>query len=75
MSQGREEIVDRIKRYLTGPSAEPFILWGYSGCGKTSLLAKGYSQVRAVMSVILKFNVCALMFAAVEKFPVSYFPS
>ena len=54
MSQGREEIVDRIKRYLTGPSAEPFILWGYSGCGKTSLLAKGYSQVCAVMAVFFK---------------------
>ena len=45
--------MDRIKQYLLGVStmAEPFILWGYSGCGKTSLLAKGYSQVSDTIRV------------------------
>ena len=43
--QGREEVVDRIRRYIRGDSAQPLLLCGESGCGKTSLLAKGYSQV------------------------------
>ena len=30
---------------MTGSSLEPFVISGYSGCGKTSLLAKGYSEV------------------------------
>ena len=43
--QGREEVMGRIKGYICGDSREPLILWGQSGCGKTSLLAKAYSQV------------------------------
>lgn len=43
--QGREEIIARIRKYLAGSSRQPLLLYGESGCGKTSLLAKGYSQV------------------------------
>ncbi|ESO82088.1 hypothetical protein LOTGIDRAFT_135306 [Lottia gigantea] len=46
--QGREEVVEKIKDYINGSnqSNQPFILYGESGCGKTSLMAKGASQVR-----------------------------
>ena len=43
--QGREEVVNKIHDYILGDSIEPLVLFGQSGCGKTSLLAKGYSQV------------------------------
>lgn len=45
--QGREDIIDKIKDYVTGNSNIPFILHGESGCGKTSLTAKGSSQARS----------------------------
>ncbi|XP_050388645.1 NACHT and WD repeat domain-containing protein 2 [Patella vulgata] len=46
--QGREEVVEKIKDYILGKNAshQPFVLYGESGCGKTSLMAKGASQVR-----------------------------
>ena len=43
--QGREEVVERIHEYIESDNHEPLVLFGESGCGKTSLLAKGYSQV------------------------------
>ena len=43
--QGRGDIIDKIKDYVIGNSNVPFILHGESGCGKTSLTAKGSSQV------------------------------
>lgn len=43
--QGREEVVNKIQEYILGNSSQPLVLYGESGCGKTSLLAKGYSQV------------------------------
>ena len=43
--QGREEVVEKISEYILGDSHEPLVLFGESGCGNTSLLAKGYSQV------------------------------
>lgn len=43
--QGRQDIIDQIKAYVTGSSNFPFVLHGESGCGKTSLTAKGASQV------------------------------
>ncbi|WAQ94112.1 NWD2-like protein, partial [Mya arenaria] len=45
--QGREDIVDRIKQYVLGKYDKPLILHGASGCGKTSLMAKGASQSRS----------------------------
>ncbi len=44
--QGREEIIERIGAYIKSSSSEPYVIYGQSGCGKTSLLAKGYSEVR-----------------------------
>ena len=43
--QGREDTMRRIPQYIVGPNASPLILWGESGCGKTSVLAKAYSMV------------------------------
>lgn len=43
--QGREDIVEKIHQYVLGTSDKPFVLHGESGCGKTSLTAKGASQV------------------------------
>ncbi|XP_013421183.1 NACHT and WD repeat domain-containing protein 2 [Lingula anatina] len=43
--QGREETVEKIHQYIMGSSVEPLVLSGESGCGKTSLMAKGASKV------------------------------
>lgn len=43
--QGREDIIEKMKAYVTNDSNVPFILHGESGCGKTSLTAKGSSYV------------------------------
>jgi len=43
--QGREDIVQCLGKYVIGTSTQPFILYGESGCGKTSLTAKSASQV------------------------------
>ena len=53
--QGREDIVERIHQYMIGTSDKPFVLHGESGCGKTSLTAKGASQVRYL--VLFHLNV------------------
>lgn len=37
--------MNRIKEYIQSDSNEPFVLNGDSGCGKTSILAKAYSQL------------------------------
>src|SRR6218665_1554357 len=47
------QILDRIHRYVTEPTSEPLILWGESGCGKTSLLAKGFSLVGILLNVVV----------------------
>ncbi|XP_071108697.1 NACHT and WD repeat domain-containing protein 2-like [Haliotis cracherodii] len=48
--RGREEVVERIHQYVVGPSNMPLVLCGESGCGKTSLMAKGASQVKTWFS-------------------------
>lgn len=45
MFQGREEVVERVHQYVIGKSDQPFVMYGESGCGKTSLMAKSASQV------------------------------
>lgn len=56
--QGREDIVDKIQQYITGPSDHPFVLHGESGCGKTSLTAKGASQVITYIKQVVGFFLC-----------------
>ncbi|XP_060597437.1 NACHT and WD repeat domain-containing protein 2-like [Ruditapes philippinarum] len=51
--QGREDMVTMIQQYVLGKlgkSDKPLILFGDSGCGKTSLMAKGSSQARSWFS-------------------------
>ena len=37
---GREEELERMKDYITGPSTKPFVLYGAGGSGKSALLSK-----------------------------------
>jgi len=39
------QVIAEIRDYIRGTSTQPLILSGESGCGKTSVLAKAYSQV------------------------------
>lgn len=43
--QGREDVLEQIHHYVTGNNQRPLVLFGESGCGKTSLMAKAASQV------------------------------
>ena len=43
--------VKMIQQYVLGKSDKPLILFGDSGCGKTSLMAKGSSQVTLFESI------------------------
>jgi flagellar biosynthesis GTPase FlhF len=45
MFQGREDVVEKVHQYISGKSQQVLILYGESGCGKTSLLAKSASMV------------------------------
>lgn len=35
----RSDILDHISEYVGGDSAYPYIVYGQSGCGKTSIMA------------------------------------
>jgi len=56
------QVLDEIRDYVCGESTQPLILFGDSGCGKTSILAKAYSQVYTVffchcyMSLFTEFS-------------------
>ena len=39
------QVIEEIHDYVCGKSTQPLILSGESGCGKTAILAKAYSQV------------------------------
>ena len=43
--RGREEILSRVELYLSRPATDPLVLYGLSGSGKTSVLAKSASLV------------------------------
>ncbi|KAL8578635.1 hypothetical protein ACOMHN_007093 [Nucella lapillus] len=57
--QGREDVVQMIRDYVLGSSPRPLVLYGLSGCGKTSLMAKAASQVETWIgestSMIIRF--------------------
>ena len=42
---GREDDLDKVRRYILGPSTQPLALYGAGGCGKTSLLAKSAALI------------------------------
>ena len=42
---GREDVLTNIHTYIMSDSAKPFVIFGESGCGKTSVLAKAAMQV------------------------------
>ena len=47
---GRENDLEKVRKYIIGPSAQPLILFGAGGCGKTSLLAKSASLINKWLS-------------------------
>ena len=46
--QGQESILNLMAQYITNTSNLPLIIYGQSGCGKTSIMAKSYHQVRFI---------------------------
>ena len=67
MFRGREDIVAEIKDYLTRPCIdsdfrEPLVLYGVSGSGKTSILAKAASMVSEWMTTPASKPVLVLRF-------------
>ncbi|KAF5403833.1 hypothetical protein PHET_02801 [Paragonimus heterotremus] len=43
---GRDYVIHAVRDYITGPSRDPFLIYGYSGSGKTSIIAKVASMAR-----------------------------
>lgn len=56
MFQGREEVVERVHQYVVGKSDQPFVMFGQSGCGKTSLMAKSASQVSLESFILISLR-------------------
>ncbi|KAL3862495.1 hypothetical protein ACJMK2_008455 [Sinanodonta woodiana] len=56
---GREDILDSVEKYLTSDVSEPLVLYGQSGCGKTSIVAQVAKQVPLIYHrnavVVLRF--------------------
>lgn len=52
---GREDILREITYYLQQKSDEPLVLYGQSGCGKTSLMAQ---SAKMVMKFFIDETVC-----------------
>lgn len=46
---GRNDELKFINEYITGLNQQPLVLYGESGCGKTSVLAKVASNARQSM--------------------------
>lgn len=51
---GRENDLEKVRRYILGPSIQPLTLFGAGGCGKTSLLAKSASLIVTWLSEFLE---------------------
>ena len=49
---GREASLRAIKDYIQSDSNQMFVVYGESGCGKTSIMAKAAGQVRPVILII-----------------------
>jgi DNA polymerase III delta prime subunit len=45
--QGRLDIIKRIRHYVSHDSSQPMVVYGESGSGKTSLLAKAACMVHS----------------------------
>lgn len=46
---GRQEVLDIMKSYTMSNDRKPLVLFGDSGCGKTSLIAKAAAEVSTVL--------------------------
>ena len=45
--RGRQDIIRNIEAYVTGACQDPMVLYGISGSGKTSVIAKAFSLVNS----------------------------
>ena len=50
---GREDILNIIAQYISSTDPHPLIIWGDSGVGKSSLMAKAVKQVHKTKQVIV----------------------
>ncbi|XP_018655286.1 hypothetical protein Smp_145280 [Schistosoma mansoni] len=56
---GRSDVLEVVKRYIQGDSTDPFVLYGQSGSGKTSVMAKlavtARDWINEIIIVIIRF--------------------
>ena len=50
--RGRVDILNKVNDYLLGDSPRPFVIHGESGCGKTAICAKVFSQVYICLALL-----------------------
>ncbi|XP_045162803.2 NACHT and WD repeat domain-containing protein 2-like [Mercenaria mercenaria] len=83
MFHGREDILIDIKCYLNQQMEDPIILYGQSGCGKTSIMAQTAKMVPSILQnavVVLRFlgtspdssNLRRLLHSLCEQIAVCY---
>ncbi len=66
--RGRETTMGRLERYMTSDPAQPMVVYGESGCGKTSVLAKAASLLwdlvpdNSTPTLILRFLGMSFLF-------------
>ena len=74
---GREDDLEKVRKYIVGPSAQPLILYGAGGCGKTSLLAKSASLINIWLSEQaqgIHFKYRLLLYIELYKLSILGFP-
>ena len=59
---GRENDLEKVHRYILGPSIQPLTLFGAGGCGKTSLLAKSASLIPTWLTEAQESQSISLLF-------------
>ena len=57
---GREDILHEIASYLQAQKGQPLVLYGQSGCGKTSIIAQTAKMVIYCFSRMI-YVICALL--------------
>ena len=63
---GQESLLDSIRKYLSGKTDKPFVVYGPAGSGKTTILSKIATEVNTVLFILYKYNVLAIYALQVE---------
>lgn len=53
MFHGREDIMAKVQNHVTSASDSPLVIYGDSGCGKTSVMAKAANLVSCSCDTII----------------------